>query len=1043
MAFKKSCILATATLFFIFSIQAQTTVWYPVSSSQLLKATAEDAAMLLQKASNGSTVNFQSYTQQPTTGFIFKYDSTITDNQACRVQSNGTNKILFSASQDNGLAFGIYQYLRLIGFRFYQPGSIWETTPTLSSPYKNIDTVFSSSFKYKTWYVSGGHNKWIMDNNNNYGWDTYFGENGHNWALYQRRNGMTGAYRFAGHRGDVMTGSYMQTIQNNPCYVASYNNSRVATTQSVPDVNNLEAKLLWKNTIEQKYTQYQNIIYSNTTLYSNTYRNYNFNYGCIGLEVPDGAQWGNSSDNACDNNQGYSTASNQHFTLANFTAQNINATFPNKKFQLYAYSRHADVPTISINSNIDVMVAPTAFQNESSAKGLLNRWYSKHPSVSEYHYLNIPQWGGETPLFYSSELKTTINRLKEKNSQGIAWEASPAKFASLPFLLAANNDLLKNESYETTLQDFCNSMFGNAASTINTLLKTWTSDEAITTGNFIQDNRYKIPYYIQLLNTASQQTQNDNIVVKQRLSELKAYIHYLVLYYKWYSDNHSNELKKEKAGAICMYLAKANKLQIVNSYFIILDITSRYTTTSDFYNQYNVNTGTAYQNGTINLLTSAEIENNFSADVATYANQVTNYKFETAQAVKAKFNQAGMETIKKINVKIGYTNGLDFNNRTEFYIDADKASNFAITYSPSFDDATNGFINFTCEDVNKTLGIVKDFNLTRNSATGKETIQLPAAGTYKLTITSKFKSSVDLSIETNGNYFYKNTAFIGNKTESYRNDLLSLPGYFYIPQGINKVYFSVNNNLVNGKYASIEEISKTFFIKDNLGNNISSALVSNADSLLFYFEVPAAQSGAFWQVYKMEQYNLCFANISNTLWYAQRKACSNSDFTVDFVKKNGSCLTQLKSKNGGNLSWEVYDLGRWLTYENVSTVDLPESVTHYAIVTLKNGANCFVTKRLGAEENYIQNKMSCFSAAPAAITSPVGLFPNPTTGIMNCSQNNISIIADEIELFNAQGNKVAAYLSTRQINISSMPAGMYTYKLTYNNQKINGRVIKL
>ena len=256
MAFIRTCFVMALCVIGMLCTNAQT-VSYPLLSSQLLKSTADDAAMLLQKAIPGSHFTTQSYSNMPLTGVIFIYDSTITDNQACKVESNGINYIKFSASQDNGLCFGIYQYLQNLGFRFYQPGSIWEMIPSLSSAFKKTDTLYSSNFKYNSWFISGGHNTWAMDKDARYGWDTYFGENGHNWALYQRRNGMTGAYRFAGHRDDIMTGAYLSALQSNPCYVANYNNSRVANSQSVPDVNNSEAMKLWANAIGQSYLHYK------------------------------------------------------------------------------------------------------------------------------------------------------------------------------------------------------------------------------------------------------------------------------------------------------------------------------------------------------------------------------------------------------------------------------------------------------------------------------------------------------------------------------------------------------------------------------------------------------------------------------------------------------------------------------------------------------------------------------------------------------------------------------------------------------------------
>jgi len=90
-----------------------------------------------------------------------------------------------------------------------------------------------------------------------------------------------------------------------------------------------------------------------------------------------------------------------------------------------------------------------------------------------------------------------------------------------------------------------------------------------------------------------------------------------------------------------------------------------------------------------------------------------------------------------------------------------------------------GYINFLVESADKVLQIVKDFSIDNNSAAGTLKVDLPQGGNYILTIVSKYKSAVQLSITTNGNYFYKNGLFLGNKTESYKADMSSLPGYFY------------------------------------------------------------------------------------------------------------------------------------------------------------------------------------------------------------------------------------------------------------------------
>lgn len=1039
MAFIRNCITAVMVLCITINTKGQT-VYYPAGASSLLKATAADAAMLLQKAVPGSLFTTQAYIQKPSSGLVFIYDSTITDNQACKTESNGIDLIKFSAYGDNGLHFGIYQYLHQLQFRFYQPGSAWEIIPALTSPYKKLDTIYNCSYKYKTWFISGGHRTWIMDNNNTYNWDAYSGADGHNWALYQRRNGMVGGAGFRGHRGDLMTGSYLASLQNNSCYVANFNGSRQANLQSVPDIYNTAAKELWAKTIEEKYTQLKNTIYSNPTLYANTYYNFKSQLDNIGIEVPDAAKWGNSKDNdVCAANE-YPKESDQNFSLANFTAQKILAKYPGKHFQVYAYSGHADVPSasIAINKNIDVQLIPTVYQMESSTNGLRNRWYSRHSNVSEYHYLNLSNWSGETPYFNWKELKATLQIAKEKKSQGIMWEASPAKFGSLPFLLAANSYLKDGIATDSTLHEFCNNMFGAANNTVYKILQMWGEENTAP-------NKYKLQLYLQLLSTAAQQTQNAPAVVKERISELKAYLHYMVLYFDLDDDDQNKSVSKEnKDAALCMYIAKTHLMQLVNSYYMIATIASKYPAGSDFFNKYNTTNGTAYLNGTVALITAAEIENNFLQDVAKYGNRLQQFKFEDAQQIKAQFPAGNLAPLKKISTKIYYTNGANYYNKTAFNIIAPAAGSFTIEYNPQFVMPGKGYINFVVESTDNALDIIKDFTLYNNSAAGTLKIDLPAAGNYILTVISKYKSVVDLNITTNGNYFYKKGAFLGNKTESYREELTSLPGFFYVPAGMNKIYFTVNNSFSSGKYAAANAISKTFNIQDNNGNAVEARFVNAADSSLFFMEVPEGAAGSFWQATNMAQYNLQFVNISNILWYAEKAACSNAFFTAAIVNKNGNCFTQLTTTaSAKSLNWEVNDMGRILKFSNLSVIDLPDYISPNAVVTLTNGTACSFSKKLNADIKYLRAKEACASGAALPSGSQAMMYPNPSTGIFNCMQNGSIVTAEQILVFNMQGVQVARFNNAKQFNISSAAAGLYLYQLTINGTVFKGKVIKM
>lgn len=1047
MAFIRKCIVIAMAVFCVLFTNAQT-ICYPVHSSTLLKSTAGDVAILLQKAIPGSLFTTGAYSGLPQSGFIFVYDSTITGNQACRVESDGLNFIKFTAAEDNGMCFGVYQYLQQLGFHFYLPGSIWETIPLLTTPYKKTDSIYSFRFKYNGWSISGGYNQWVMDKNYNAGWGSYTGVNGYNWSLYQRHNGMTGQYGFSGHNSNIITGSNITTWQNNPCYIASHNNSRVVNSMSVPDVNNTFAKDLWASTIEQKYTAYRTSVLNNPNALINQYRSLNTSNYNVGIEVTDGAQWGNTKDNSGCNNDGYAKESDQSITLANYTAQKIGSKYPDVRFQVYAYSTHADIPSANmpINEKLDIQLVPEVYQNLTSTNGLRNRWYNRTKNLSEYNYLNLSGWSGETPSLDLDGLKATLQIVKDKKSQGLVWEASPAKFASLPFLLAANQNLQNNISVDSTLMEFCSSMFTEAGKTVYSLLQLWADNKKLAGGI---SNGYKLPLYFELINKADLQIAQEPEIVKARLRELKAYLHYTALYYDWAGDQGTNA-KTSKAGALCLYLAKINKLQLVNSYYLILTISRSYETTSSFYQQYNVANGTAYQNGNLPLITDAGIESDFKNDLAKFTGVINKYKFETTDVIASRLDAAGLKIPEKLNVQLSYTNGMDYYHRSEFSIIAPKAGTFTIDYNPTFEMADKGYINFTVESTDRTLDIIEDFSLGRDAKAGSISIRLPEAGNYKLTVCSKYKSSVNLSITTNKNAFYKSGAFFGKATESYDKDI-DKPGYIYIPVGIDKLYFSLSNSNAGGKgFKSEAHINSAFAIQDANGNNLKARFVTPNDSALFYIEIPRESAGKFCRIIrKFYQYNLVFSNVNNFLWYAQPKPlpCKDADFTIDVISKDGHCITQLTANaKSGQFDWEIADGGNTYNYSNQRVIELPGYISQDAVVTLTNGLNCAMTKKIADDEKFVENKQACgmmvVQETPAVTVIPV-VYPNPSTGIFKFMQNGTDFIASQVFIVNGQGNTVAVYNNVKQFNISHLPAGMYWYKMVIDKKEFTGKLVRL
>jgi hypothetical protein len=1047
MAFIRYCRLWAILLLLPFSEAAGQTVYYPADASSVLKNTAIDMAGLLQSALQGAVVNTQAYTSMPATGIIFQYDSSMTDNQACITIGNGQNKLLFKAAEDNGLVFGAYQYLAEMGFAFYQPGSIWNVIPSVSSPFRSINKTYNGRYKYQSWFISGGHRLWIMDRNSSYNWESgYIGENGHEWNLFMRRNGMLGKYRFAGHRGDIVSGTYLSTIENNPCYVASNFGSREAKVSSVPDIFNAGAKSLWADAIENKYTQNRNNIFAYPVLYKDQVRSFRYNNSLVGIEVPDGPRWGFGADALhCNNNQAYPSAANQAAILANFTIQQLQQKYPAKNTQVYAYSTHADIPSGTLHPGIDVQV-PTAFQSETSIKALFKRWYLKHPNISEYHYLNIPAWSGETPGFSWSNFQQAAQRLKQNNGQGIVIEASPAKFSSIPLLRANNKNLLVDSNMLSELRRFCDQMFGQASTPVYELLLLLGDEQQFL--GFKKDNIYRLPLLFDKLRSAHQAAANETALVKQRLAELKAYLHYISLFYDYSFDEKASEAaSRAKAGALCIYLAKANKLRIVNSYYMINRLVNDQKEDSSFVSEFNSQNGTAYQQGTIPLITNEEIEQHFQQDLVKYSTLHPMYHFTSTETAIQKISNGDFVPAKKIFVKLGYSLGAQFPNRKEYNFYAAAPGMISVQYEANFDMPEYGQVNFVVEETQSANNIVFDSSVRSERASGKIDILIPAAGNYQLWISTKFKTTVDLEISTGGFAFYKDAAFLGDVRENFNSKPASFPGSFFVPVNCSKVFFSLSNSYSKSTgYFSVEELGKYFIFKDKFGKIVSPQPVTT-DSLLFYLDIPVNQQGAFWQfVNTANRYSLCFANISNYYWFGSNAGCGTAGFDIDILRQGDQCLVSAKARNfDGTNEWQVFDKNKMTVYRNQKELVLPAGTSPYAIITHLESPHCSSQKTLWGLEDFATKLEACANGASLPTQNQedkLVLYPNPSNGIVSFKQGNGPFLAEQASVFDLSGRELLSAANTGVMDISRLPAAIYIFRLQKDGRQYNGKIQK-
>ena len=64
------------------------------------------------------------------------------------------------------------------------------------------------------------------------------------------------------------------------------------------------------------------------------------------------------------------------------------------------------------------------------------------------------------------------------------------------------------------------------------------------------------------------------------------------------------------------------------------------------------------------------------------------------------------------------------------------------------------------------------------------------------------------------------------------------------------------------------------------------------------------------------------------------------------------------------------------------------------------------------------------------------IYPNPVSGILNITKEI------DIKLYDMVGNLIISKEKTTQIDMTSLPNGIYNLNINHNNKTINNRIIK-
>lgn len=489
-----------------------------------MKLIAEDLAYLLSQAT-GKTINCRPY-RKDTIGIILKLDTSFRhkSNEAGKVWYASKDKIIITAKYSSGISFALYSWLAQLGFTFSLPGNEWNTVPSLSHltlPFK--EKIYFPAFRLRTMFASGGmYPVKGLDEER---------KNEKEWWLWYRRNRMgCDYYKIDGHIGELFNIVHQKEIEADPAILAPINGERKYSVGGKIDPTNAKGVLLFSNWIVKEYQKEQKTLpdfLPHKKYYS--------------VDPGDGLDYCHTKE--CE--QQFRSVSDQIFYISNITAKKIKAIDERAGVSLLAYTERVDTPSVKIEPNVHVMVVPTAFQSVSTATELMQRWRKKTKNISQYDFLNIGVWSLDMPFFNIKNYISRLQFLRRLDIEGLSYETSMSKFASgvqqyfiLKFLNEPYTDV------DALMKEFCRNNFAQAASPIEKLLREWYfSDVHINTNrdheSFQPD---ELGRYLQYISEAEKFSVN--LLVRERILQLKAYVVYLCQFYELFASESKADADK-------------------------------------------------------------------------------------------------------------------------------------------------------------------------------------------------------------------------------------------------------------------------------------------------------------------------------------------------------------------------------------------------------------------------------------------------------------------------------------------------------------------
>ena len=534
-----------------------------------------------------------------------------------------SDRINFIGNTALALQHAIFDYLGQLGYRYFLPGQAWQITPSISSPFINYEQLTQPFYEFRSFANGQGYyrNKKV-ENDFNF------------WA---RANRLGGSFPVrVGHSHQTIVTNNLDEFKQHPEYFAD----RVDKTAAPATAKfNIANKQLVELVIEDAKKRLD--VFKKTGQFMNM----------VSMEPSDGGGFCTSTECLKIGNP-----TDQVFYLTNSVARAIQKEYPGIWVGNLAYNEHIEPTKYELEPNVFVMVTNGFNRTKYSTSELLEKWGTKAKKLGVYEYLSVYAWDNDLPGRSNATklefLKKSIKAYYESGARvylaetNIGWISKGlGQYIASRLLWDYRLDV------DSMANDFFNKSFGNAASNIKRLFKSWETN----TGAMITDN--VLAAWLGLVNEADQMVNDEQ--VKERLNYIKIYLHYLVLYKKLKTNPTTDNLNTVMSFAYRTFDASA---------FATVPVMTSLPFYSGFkgYGIYDKREHPWMQNA--NQLNSKEINLFFKQDLLTVKKieglRAFHYgkKFSKPQKIKAS------QKMKPVN------NAPSFSGETSFLVRIDKKS---------------------------------------------------------------------------------------------------------------------------------------------------------------------------------------------------------------------------------------------------------------------------------------------------------------------------------------------------------------------------------